>query len=365
MDTIKRIFRQPWVPPWAGKAPYLWVFSLAFMLWKYFYVAPGLVEVICLVLTVIVYIPLYFGSFWATQARSVLFVAVTCLIGVAWAPYNFGASCFFVSAACMCAGITPVRKAYAGVVVVIWLAVLMTLVIDTLPLTFLLPSVAVGLPVGVTAIMDATLRRSREQLLRKQEEVEHMATIAERERISRDLHDLLGHTLSLITLKAELAGKLLGRDEAACRQEIGDIERSARNALSEVRAAVTGYRQSGLAHELASARASLASAGITLNAQVQPFSMPPAAENVMSLALREAVTNILRHARATECEVALACVDGRIHFRIADNGVQVDGIKHGNGLSGMRERVSAIGGKLDIVAGRGLALEMMLPVGAC
>ena len=73
----------------------------------------------------------------------------------------------------------------------------------------------------------------------------------------------------------------------------------------------------------------------------------------------------MRHAKATECDVALARVDGRIHFRIADNGVQVDGVKHGNGLSGMRERVRAIGGQLDIVAGRGLALEMTLPAGAC
>jgi len=365
MNIIERIVKQPWVPPWAGKAPYLWVFSLSFLLWKYFYVTPGPLELLFLVLTILAFIPLYFASFWATQDRSVLCVALTCLFGVVWAPHNFGASCFFVFAAGTCAGIQPVRKAYAAVAGVIGLAVLVALVSDKLPLTFLLPSVAVGLPVGVAAIMDATLRRSREQLLRKQEEVEHMATIAERERISRDLHDLLGHTLSLITLKAELAGKLLGRDEAACRQEIGDIERSARNALSEVRSAVTGYRQSGLAHELNSARASLASAGITLTSRVQPFSMPPAAENVMSLALREAVTNILRHAKATACDVELACENGRIRFRIADNGVRLDGIVHGNGLAGMQERVSSLGGRLDIVAGHGLALEMTLPVGAC
>lgn len=365
MDIIKRIFRQPWLPPGVGKAPYLWVFSLSFMLWKYAYVAPGRLELILLVATLVAFIPVYFGSFWATQERSMLFVAASCLFGMAWAPYNFGASSFFVFAAAMCGGIEPARKAYTVVALAIGLAVLMALLIDTLPLTFLLPSVAVGLPVGVATIMDVNLRRSREQLLRKQEEVEHMATIAERERISRDLHDLLGHTLSLITLKAELAGKLLGRDELACRQEIGDIERSARNALSEVRAAVTGYRQSGLVHELASARASLASAGITLNARVQPLSMPAAAENVMSLALREAVTNILRHAKATECDVELDCVDGRIRFRIADNGARIDGVRHGNGLSGMQERVSAIGGQLDIVAGRGLALEMTLPAGAC
>jgi two-component system sensor histidine kinase DesK len=364
MNITKHSFYLPWLPPRVGKAPYLWLFSLSFMLWKYVYVAPSRLELFCLLATLITFIPVYFGSFWATQRRLMFFVAVTCLFGIAWAPYNFGASCFFVFAASMCGEIQPARKAYTGVAVAICLAVLIALAAN-LPLTFLLPSVAVGLPVGVATIMDANLRRSREQLLRKQEEVEHMATIAERERISRDLHDLLGHTLSLITLKAELAGKLLGRDEVACRQEIGDIEHSARNALSEVRAAVTGYRQSGLLHELAIARASLATAGITLNANVPPLSLSAAAESVMSLALREAVTNILRHARATECEVELVCQSGQIFFRIADNGLAVDDIQHGNGLNGMLERVSAIGGKLNIIAGRGLALEMTLPVGVC
>jgi hypothetical protein len=119
--------------------------------------------------------------------------------------------------------------------------------------------------------MEGGLRASRKQLLRKQEEVEHIARIAERERISRDLHDLLGHSLSLIALKAELAGKLAGRDLEACKREIADIETSARRALAEVRTAVTGYRDSGLSGALASARASLAAAGVELREEVQQF----------------------------------------------------------------------------------------------
>jgi len=230
---------------------------------------------------------------------------------------------------------------------------------------FLLQAIAIGLPAGIAAIMDTSLRRSREQLLRKQEEVEHMATIAERERISRDLHDLLGHTLSLITLKAELAGKLAGRDIAACKQEIGDIERCARNALSEVRAAVTGYRLTGLQHELATARASLAAAGIELQADVAWFTVPAAAENVMALALREAVTNIIRHADASRCDVSLVLEGGVILFRIADNGAGGKSIENGNGLTGMQERVLALGGQLALRVEQGLALELRLPMGAC
>jgi two-component system sensor histidine kinase DesK len=232
-------------------------------------------------------------------------------------------------------------------------------------MNFLFPAALIGFPTGIGAIMESQMRRSREVLLRKQEEVEHLATIAERERISRDLHDLLGHTLSLIALKAELAGKLARRDADAAAREIKDIEETARKALSEVRSAVTGYRQAGFAYELDSARSSLAAANIALHAEVQPFALPPAAENVMSLALREAVTNIVRHARAaTRCDVALSAERGLIVLRIVDDGGAPDEIRAGNGLTGMRERVGALGGSLVVQGGRGLALELSLPMGA-
>jgi two-component system sensor histidine kinase DesK len=220
----------------------------------------------------------------------------------------------------------------------------------------------IGIPVGIASVMQAGLQHSRGQLLRKQEEVEHMATIAERERISRDLHDLLGHSLSLIALKAELAGKLAGRDPEACRGEVLDIETTARRALSEVRAAVSGYQESGLAHALASARASLAAANITLREDVDGFPLSPAAEHVVALALREAVTNVVRHAGAAHCNLSLALRDGAIVLRVADDGTSAHtGIRHGNGLTGMRERAAALGGTLAITVARGLALELRLP----
>ena len=138
-------------------------------------------------------------------------------------------------------------------------------------------------------------------------------------------------------------------------------------ALSEVRSAVSGYRQTGFAHELSGARASLAAAGIALRAEVQAFTLPPACENVMSLALREAVTNIVRHAGATECALSLALEDGTIVLRVADNGARLAAgaaVRPGNGLTGMQERSAALGGKLALRVERGLALELRLPIGA-
>lgn len=367
IERLRRLVAGPWIPARRGKAPYLWILMLFFLLLKYVGAAPGGLELACLAATLLLFPPLYFASYWVCGPARALVIALTCLTGVLWAPVNLGASTFFIYACAMCAGIRAPRAAYGSVLAVIALALATAWCLPARGVNFVVPVLIVGTLVGLGSIMDARLERSRDQLLRKQEEVEQMATIAERERISRDLHDLLGHTLSLITLKAELAGKLFERDPAACRREIGDIERSARAALSEVRSAVSGYRQTGFAHELAGARASLAAAGVELRAEVQAFALPAAAENVMSLALREAVTNIVRHAGATECRLSLALEEGVIALRIADNGERlISGapVRHGNGLTGMQERIAALGGRLALRAGRGLALELTLPLGA-
>ncbi|MGZ8288724.1 MAG: sensor histidine kinase [Telluria sp.] len=365
---IRNVLSRPLVPPALGKLPYMWMLSLGVMLWKYVNVAPGPLEAAMLVLTLAAFVPLYFTSFWASGRRAVLCVLLSCLIGTLWVPHNVGASTFFIFAAAMCAGLQPARQAYLLLAAVLALPLVVALALFPVQysIAFLVPALSLGIPVGIAAVMDAGLRRSRELLLRKQEEVEHMATIAERERISRDLHDLLGHSLSLIALKAELAGKLAGRDLDACRREIADIETSARTALAEVRAAVTGYRESGLAHALASARSSLAAANVELHELVEPIKLASAAEHVVALALREAVTNVVRHAGASRCTLSLALEQGVAVLRVSDNGGRVRraaDIRHGNGLSGMQERAAAIGGKLAVSVGAGLALELRVPAG--
>lgn len=362
--SIRRALQLPWVPDYLGIAPYAWPLAFCFFFWQYFYVPPSVTELVCLAVSIGLFLPIYFASFWASGAQSLLFALLSTLLGALWAPHNFGANTFFIFACGMCAGLQQRRHAYGMLAVVMLVAVLSSLSLDTVQLAFLVPTMVVGIPVGISAIGDVRLRRANECLQRTQEEAEHMARIAERERISRDMHDLLGHTLSLITLKAELAGKLVGRDTEACRDEIRDIEQCARDALAEVRAAVTGYRQTGFAHELAGARASLAAARIELTVDMQECELTPAVENVLALALREAVTNIVRHAGATRCAVSLAGDGNMIVLRVSDNGQTLAAgtrVKHGNGLTGMGERVAALGGKLAVVATGGLSLEMSLP----
>jgi two-component system sensor histidine kinase DesK len=366
MTRFKRVLGGPLVPPEMGKLPYMWACCLTFLLWQYVFQRPSRTQLLMLGLTLVGFLPLYFASFWTRGRAAVACVLAACLFGFAWAPYNSGAGTFFIFAAGMCGRLSPAPKGYRMLALVVALATVAGLWLSPVGLVFLVAPWTIGLSVGVASIMEEGLRASRRLLLRKQEEVEHLARIAERERISRDLHDLLGHSLSLIALKAELAGKLAGRDLDACRREIGDIEATARRALGEVRGAVTGYRDSGLAGALASARASLAAADVALHEDVQPLALAPGAEHVLALALREAVTNVVRHAGATRCTLGLVQEGGSAVLRVRDDGAHLhdgDDIRAGNGLCGMRERAAGIGGRLSLRVDAGLCLELRVPTG--
>ena len=228
--------------------------------------------------------------------------------------------------------------------------------------------------VGSSNIFIGQRKRANARLSLAGEEIERLAALAERERIARDMHDVLGHTLSVIVLKSELAGRLLRReaerggkadhDRAAAAAEIADVEQTARKALAEVREAIGGYRARGLPAEIDVARRTLATAGVALSCDLpQPLHLTATEETVLSLAVREAVTNIVRHARATRCTLRLntTTADGQ-SLLVEDDGVSASVLREGNGLRGMRERVEALGGRLSVVsAASGTRLHIQLP----
>jgi two-component system sensor histidine kinase DesK len=222
------------------------------------------------------------------------------------------------------------------------------------------------LVIGGGNIFFAQQKRADCRLRQAQEENFALATLAERERIARDLHDVLGHTLSVIVLKAELAGRLLHRDPTRAAQEIAEVESTARSALAEVREAIGGYRSQGFAAELQLARNTLDAAGVVLHYESpsDATSVPLAAyeETVLSLAVREAVTNIVRHAQATRCTMRLSTTpDGYRALLVEDDGKHRI-TREGNGLRGMRERVLGLGGRLSIRSEQGTALLVEIPL---
>jgi two-component system sensor histidine kinase DesK len=188
----------------------------------------------------------------------------------------------------------------------------------------------------------AQLRAAREELAR-------LAVAEERLRFARDLHDLLGHSLSVIVLKSELAGRLLPAAPERAAAEVGDVEHAAREALRQVRAAVADYRQPTLHGELAAARELLAAAGIAVDIDQHPGPLPPTLDGLLAWAVREGVTNVIRHSRARRCAIRVSHHDGLARVEVADDGRGAGGstATEGSGLAGLAERAAAHGGRLQ------------------
>jgi len=312
-----------------------------------------------------VFLPMYFAFFrWRGARQRALIVGMALLgLGVIW--FNPGGNTFIIYAIAMSATILPVRQSVlATVVMVVAMSALFYWRMPTLAMAIAYSSMVIVIGVLVMAGILYSKARSRRnaELRLTQDEVARLAAMAERERIGRDLHDLLGHTLSVVALKSELAGRLVDRDPAAAKAEIAEVETVARQALSQVREAVAGIRAAGLQAELAAARLALLSADVRLDQRLAPVAVNADAESALAMAVREAVTNVLRHASASRVDVELAAVDGELRLSISDDG-RGGAIRPGNGLSGMRERLAAVGAELDIdsPAGEGTRLLITLP----
>ncbi len=169
----------------------------------------------------------------------------------------------------------------------------------------------------------------------------------ERDRVARDVHDVLGHSLTVVVLKSELAGRLIDTDPERARAEVGEIERLARTALGEIRTTVGGLRATRLQDELDSAREALESAGIELDAPDDATIVSPQSRVTVAWTLRETTTNVLRHSDATKVDVQW----GPDWIEVTDNGRGMGNAREGDGLTGLRERVAAVGGTLEIGPG--------------
>jgi two-component system sensor histidine kinase DesK len=214
------------------------------------------------------------------------------------------------------------------------------------------------------------LVRTTVELRKARATVAQLAANEERLRLARDLHDLLGHSLSLITLKSELAGRMLPDHPDKAAQQVADIEQVSRQALVDVREAVTGYRRPRLAGELAGAQVALTAAGVIADLPAEPdlTAVSENSESALAWALREAITNVVRHSGAQRCVAELVrrhTLDGPVlELSVEDNGSGGSGKGPGNGLTGLGERLEKIGGSLETTRLKhGFRLVARVPAG--
>jgi two-component system sensor histidine kinase DesK len=218
--------------------------------------------------------------------------------------------------------------------------------------------------IGILMTAFGRIARANRELHETREELARLAVSEERLRIARDLHDLLGHSLSVIALKSELAGKLVEREPARAAAELDDIQAVTRTALAEVREAVQGYRRLALAEALESAQTALAAAGIDCDLADTDVTLPAEVDAVLAWAVREGTTNVIRHSHAMHCAIRVRADGDRAALEIEDDGSAAPTVSRGSGLSGLRERAERVRGELEAGARPegGFRLRLTVPL---
>lgn len=297
--------------------------------------------------------------------RPLLAVTVAfAVLGTAAVWVNPGASVFFVYAAAFASTFesqSHAQRWHLGLSVVLVVVALASpvpmpwrLLVFGFPLLFVW---VIGGEVMTSVQQDREAARLRVDNAR----IEHMATLGERERIARDMHDLLGHSLTGIVVRAQLIRRLADSDPERVAREAGTLEQIARDALAQVRSAVSGWRHHALDSEVEAARAALAAADVELTLERdEDVSLSPAVEAALALALREAVTNVVRHASAGACTIGIVASGEHVRLTVRDDGIGTLAAE-GSGLAGMRERITALGGRVERSARRGTTVLVTVP----
>ena len=346
--------------PEAGWLPYVWLIYCGYFLFAPALGRPTVRDWVLTGVGFLVFLVLYFAGYWLKGRRVLWAAGGILLLGVLYIPFNPGAGSFFIYAAAFLGFAGKPRFAMICLGVLLVILGLEVWLLDIRAYAWV-PAAIFSVVIGGVNIHQAEVSRANARLRLSQEEVERLAKTAERERIARDLHDVLGHTLSVITLKSELAGKLVERDPERAGREIREVERISREALREVRTAIAGYRSEGLQAELARAGLALESSGVKLEYFAQPVEPGPARETVLALALKEAVTNVIRHSGARTCRISLQEENGEVVLEIRDDG-RGGSAPFGIGLSSMRERVEGLGGRMERRGEEGTVLIVALPL---
>lgn len=337
-----------------------WLAYLIFVPFPWLWAKPDATTVLAAAVAIGVFLPLYLFSTRVPERALIPIAAAMLALGIAVAPLPLGWTTF-----CIYAGVTVARlrsRRQAGIsIAAIAAATAVTGLAWQQPILWFAPGVLFVVMSGVATMSSFAFYERTQALLASQEEVRRLAGTAERERITRDLHDVVGRTLTLVALKADLAGRLVERDPDAARAELEAIAAAARSGLAEVRAALTGQLGGSLATEASASLAALETAGIEPVVTGDPAAVPADAGAILAMTLREAVTNVIRHAGARRCTIDFEAGPGNARLVVEDDGVGLS-FREGNGLRGMRQRLAAAGGKLELLALQpGTRLEASVP----
>ena len=308
------------------------------------------------------------GRAGVQPARATVILALISVV-IALAQPRINWTLLFIFAGTAAGRIPSVRTAIAAIAIIAGLASLVLFAANVPAIDALESGFEVVLA-GLVVLSYSQLERTVQELRRAQAQAARLAVADERLRIARDVHDLLGHSLSVIALKVELAGRLLERDPRRAAEELRDVEGVTRRSLREVREAVAGYRRVTLDTELDGARMALSAAGVAVEIEQPAETLDAATDSLLGSIVREAVTNVVRHSGGTRCVIRVTTLGQQARLEVIDDGRPTEGFTRigsdrlGSGLPGIRERVDAIGGGMEAgpLAGSGYRLAVVVPI---
>ncbi len=350
--------RRSWI-----EGPLPWLAYLPFYAMPWFWRAPGETGLILSIAGIALFLPVYLLGYRAGETGRMAAAATIVTIGLVLAPFGGSWTVFPIYASAMVGYLQPPRRAIVAILAIAMLTGATGIAWKQMTLWWL-PGVLLAIMTGFGTFSREAFYKRTQALLASQEEVRRLAGTAERERMARDLHDVVGRTLTLIALRADLAAKLMTSDAAAAQTEVLAVAGIARTGLADVRAALAGTAGGSLAHEIESSRDALDAAGIVATVTGDLSDIPPDAGAVLAMTVREAVTNVIRHAGAGHCHIELTIDPATAGVRIVDDG-RGGSFREGHGLTGMRQRLAAAGGTLQVQhQGTGTCVAARVPVGA-
>lgn len=337
-------------------SPYVWLIYLPLFFIPVIISHDESIDLVWTALALITFLGLYFHAYWVKSQYVIYHIVAIVLVGTLVAFITPTACTLFIYAGAFCSRLMPLKYAMTVLVsLLVWIASISWFF--SFEMYFYQPALVFTLIVGVLNIYQCALHQNKQELILSRKETQRLAQVAERERIARDLHDLIGHTFSVITIKADLAGRLLDKDLEKARIEIKQLENISRDALSQVREVVSGYRTSDLLSELANAKNVFNSVDIYFqyhfeNINEQQIELDSTSNKELAIVLRELVTNIIKHAKATQVTAIIKHQNGKIVLAIQDDGQGFENFQHkGFGIKGIEERIQKLKGFVSIKTG--------------
>lgn len=308
----------------------------------------------------------YFRAYQRPAHQMALPVAAMLLIAIVLTPLNPGVVSLFSYVSFFIGFALPRSQALLGIASLVLLQLLLDWALALPWRDFLFFAIPAIMMVGGLGMLEQRTQRLQWQQQQSTDEIKQLAAMVERERIARDLHDILGHSLSSIALKADLAGKLLAKQQLTqAAQQLDELSQIARDSLSQVRHSVSGYKHKGLTATVSDLLARLRDAGFQAELTGQIPQLDPRRETALVLILTELVTNVIRHSRGQHCQLRFVQQQQQLFVEVEDDGkLSAEGaaFQAGNGLQGIQERLAALGGQCHTDLKRGFCQRISLPL---